>query len=409
MLKLIDLFDEEFTDVKFDKKLAKALYDFQIGFVNKNEEHMMFFGGNLLGVQVVRFTPSDYNNFFDNILGVDVDSIKSKISNESGLNKDWVVSSDEFNLTCLYLVHRFISNKELNDEVSKRAAKDAILILQYKLMSSLLAYFFRYPADPNLAQATYAELSNRFLIKKLGTWGDVFAYRADEIIKSDSIHNSVLKKFNNDDDIVYAINDIQGRLRDMVKNIYAVFSRVHVSGDKINISSNSEISMDGNESLKDKTHSPDIYYKYILSIMTDEYTFIKEELFNIVVQALPGVSPKLLRNTLHWMSVESHGKYKKDIDEYVHAIILYTIEYLYSDGSINKQSRDLISMTIKIRNLYLSSRSSDFELKGIRDVGDKLVKLSMERKISDSSAAIVRTGTILYITLRAFTKHHYHG
>ncbi len=409
MQKLIDIFDDIFKEVKFNKNLARKLYEFQIGFVNKNEEHMIFFGGNLLGVQVVRFNPIDYNAFFDDILEIDVSLLKNRLEKESSLNMDWNVSSDEFNLTSMYIAHKFMTSQYTPGDVGIRAAKDIMLIMQYKLMSSIMAYYFRYPADPNLAQATYAELSNRFLIKKLGTWGNVFSYRADEIIKEDGIHKSTLSKFDNDMDIVHSINDIQGRLRDMVKNIYVVFDRINVSGDKIKISSNSEISLDGSEVLKDKTHSPDIYYKYILSVMSDEYTFIKEELFNIVVQSLPGVSPKLLRHALQWMSTESHGKHKADVEEFLHGVILYTIEYLYSDGSILKQSRDLINLTVKIRNLYLASRSVDFELKKIRDLGEKLVKESGEKKISEAAVSNIRTGIILYITLRAFTKHHYHG
>mgnify|MGYP000662071918 CR=1 FL=1 len=50
------VFERVCEHVKFDVALAQRVIEFQIAFVNKNEEHMAFFGGNLTGVHVVRFT-----------------------------------------------------------------------------------------------------------------------------------------------------------------------------------------------------------------------------------------------------------------------------------------------------------------------------------------------------------------
>ncbi len=407
-IKLIDIFEELCRDIRFDKKLASEFYKYQIGFVNKNEEHVLFFGGNLLGVQVLRFTDSDYNTLFDDILNVDPNVLKEMIKEDPNINQNFVVSSDEFNLTCFYAAHKFLTSKYLDDKTRLRAAKDVMLIYQYRIMSSLLYHYFRYPADPDIAQATYANLSNRFLIKKLGSWQELFNYRADEIVREDGLHKHVLSKFDNDGDIVNMVNDTQGRIRDIVKNIYAEFKKVHVSGERIDVSSSTEITLDGKDVIRDKIHGPDIYSKYILSLIADEHTFIKEELFSIVVQAMPGVNIRMFRSMLEWMSIESHSHHGKDIEKFIHQVLLYTIEYLYTDGSILKQTRDLVALTINIRNLYLASRSSDMELQEIRDLGTKIIKHSMP-SIGSAMVSSVRTSIILYIALRAFTKHYYHG
>ena len=57
--------------VNFDRALAKRLSGFQTGFVAKNEEHMAFFGGNLTGAHIVRFTSQDRDKFFIDIVNVD--------------------------------------------------------------------------------------------------------------------------------------------------------------------------------------------------------------------------------------------------------------------------------------------------------------------------------------------------
>ena len=54
-LTLLEAFTELFGHIKFDEALAKGLYNYQVGYVTQNREHMEFFGGNLLGVNIVRF------------------------------------------------------------------------------------------------------------------------------------------------------------------------------------------------------------------------------------------------------------------------------------------------------------------------------------------------------------------
>ncbi len=406
-MRLVEILDEIFKDVKFNKDLAKRFYQFQIGFVNKNEEHMLFFGGNLLGVQVVRFLPSDYNNFFNVLLDVDSEKLKHDIEHKSTINTDFKVSSDEFNIACFYCMYRFLNSPYLSPNERERAATDACLIYQYKITCSLLAHYFRYPVDPDIAQATYASLSNRFLIKKLGSWGEVFNYRCEEILREDGLHYHIFKNFSDDKAITYVIADTQGRIRDMLKNITAEFKKVHVSGERIDVSSSTDITLDGNEIIKDKIHGPDIYVRYVMSVMADEYTFIKEELFAIVVQALPGINSRLFRTTLQWFSEQSHGKYSKEIDQFIRQVLIYTIEYLNRDGKLLQKTRDILDLTINIKNLYLASRSTDMELKEIRDNGSNLIAV-ISPTSSESVVSNIRTGVILYLTLRAFTKHYYH-
>jgi hypothetical protein len=407
-ISLRDVLDPLFEEIKFDQKKARAFYEFQVGFVNKNEEHMVFFGGNLLGVNVVRFTAADYNKFFDAVVGVDAGKIIAAIKSDKNINQDFKVVSDELNIISFYCAYRFLTSPYLDDKAKKRAATDAILIYQYRIISSLLAHYFKYPADPDIAQATYAALSGRYLIKKLGSWQEVFNYRCEEILREDTIHSHILLNFNDDSKIIYLISDTQGRIRDMVKNIYAEFKTVHVSGQRIDTTSLNDISLDGQEIIRDKIKTPDIYEKYIMSVLSDQYTFIKEELIDVIKQVMPAVSIKLFRGALQWLSIESHANHRKLVESFVKEVLLYTIEYLQKNGSLIKQSRDLVFLLSQIRNLYLSSRSSDLYLKSIRDTGSTLIQL-YRKDLGEAQISAIRTSVILYICLRAFTKHHYHG
>jgi len=123
---------------------------------------------------------------------------------------------------------------------------------------------------------------------------------------------------------------------------------------------------------------------------------------------MPAVSVKLFRGSLEWLSIEAHGNNRKLVESFVKEVLLYTIEYLQKNGSLIKQSKDLIFLLSQIRNLYLSSRSTDSYLKEIRESGSTLINL-YRKDLGEAQISAIRTSVILYICLRAFTKHHYHG
>ncbi len=407
-LTIKELLDDSYRHLVFDNNLAKELYRYQVGFVNKNSEHMEFFGGNLLGVHIVRFTEKDSNRFFNDILDIDNFDLKDQIDNLPGINPSWKVSSDPFNLTCVYLIHRFLTNKVLPQDVSQRAAIDVGLILNYKYITSLLAGYFKYPADPKIAQAVYAGLSNRYLIKKLGNWQEVMLYRAKELIEPESIWLKTLKTFTPDKDIVDMVNDTQGRIRDMVKNITAEFMTAHAAGEKILSNSNMGLDGDGEEVIKDKVHGPEMYQNYLLSVMADENSFIREELINVVCKVMAGMQVRNFRNTLFWLSRNAHDTKHEMVEKFVRNVLIYSIDYLSSHGYLLRDSKDLAGIVSKLKNLYLSSRSSDSDLAEIRDTGMLMVSEACG-KTSAQAAAAIRTGIILYICIRAFTKHYYAG
>lgn len=403
-----EFFDDVFRKVVFDANLCRELYKFQVGFVNKNSEHMEFFGGNLLGVQVVRFTERDMNRFFNDILSLDQYEIKEQLDELPGINPSWKVSSDAFNMTCVYMIHRFTVEKVLPKEIAERGARDVGLILNYRYMTSLMAGYFKYPADPKIAQAVYANLSNRYLIKRLGNWQEVFAYRTTEFLDPTGLWSKTLTDFTPDKDVVDMVNDTQGRIRDMVKNITAEFMNAHAAGEKIHNSSNVGLDGDGEEVVKDRVHGPEMYQNYLLSVMADENSFIREELINLICKVMAGMQVRNFRNTLFWLSRNAHDTHHATVEKFVRNVLIYSIDYLSRHGYLLRDSKDLAGVVSKLKNLYLSSRSSDPELAEIRDEGFKMVQEACG-KTSAQAAAAIRTGVILYICIRAFTKHYYAG
>lgn len=400
------IFDHHFSRVQFNHSLALALYRFQIGFVNKNHEHMAFFGGNLTGVQVVRFSDKDFKVFFDDILKVDRDSLETQIKTIDAIDENWKIAGDLFNLTCMYLIHRFLISDRLSNNQRKQAVMDVGLLFNYRCISALLAHYFRYPTDRKTAEATYAALSQRFLIKKLGNWQEVMAYRAASLVEEESIHLKTLTAFDNDTLIVYAISDSQGRVRSLMKYIYREFIKVHESGEKFTSVSGAGVDIDGTEIIKDRIHGLENYTNYVLTTLSDRNSFVKEDLVDLISKMIHTVQRKHLVTALEWLSDNRLSHHNKEIEELVRLVMVHSYHYLLNNSTVLKDSRDISSILIKLRGIYISSRSNDPELLTLRDVGNNLVVKAVG-KVNEQMVASIRTSMFLYICLRAYTKHHY--
>lgn len=395
------VFDEHFSHVKFDSKLAKAIYQFQIGYVNSNHEHIQFFGSNLLGVHVVRFKDSDVNRFYNEVLDVDFIDLSADIRKLDSINHEWKVTGDILNLTLMYVIHRFLSSDTMSGDARDRAAYDTALIFFYRCAAALISYFFKYPSDPKIAQMAYANLSNKFLIKKLGSWHKVMDYRAKDLTDKKAIHYKNLLTFKDDDVTIYAISDSQGRIRDLIKNYYAVFEAVRVSGETITSTSGTYMDADGEETIKEKTKSVEAYVAYMRNIVSDKRTFLKEDLINIVLNINANTSFRIVKNTIAWLSDNAgSAKHSKLVDEFVSLTVVQSM-FMVQNNMDSKHLRDYPYILVTLKNLYLSTRTTDPEIERIRELGIKIIHEANGKGISDALAFATRTSIILYLTLRA--------
>lgn len=404
---IIEVFDEHFSHLKFNQHLATLVYRFQVWFVNKNEEHMAFFGGKLLGVQVVRFTSQDFSRFFDEVANIDPSRIKNDILHDVDDIKDnFKVAGDVFSLTCFYFIYRFLNSPLLDEKKRQRAAMDCALICQYRWIAALIRDYFIFPADPKLAQATYANLSDRYIIKKVGSWQEVMCYRAERLLSDDGIHKQTLHRFNDDLAIIYAVEDTQGRIRDMVKNIYGEMMKASRSGEKIHTTGSTAIDADGADIIKDRIHGVDSYITYILMTIPDRGSFIKSELVAVISQVMHTMQERGFVKVLEWMSdnISTHP----EIEALVRSVLIHSFNYLLDHGHVLKNTKDLAGLLVRLKGVYVSSRSTDTDLLQLRTTGTELIANAIG-KTNEQTVAAIRTGIFLYICLRSYTKHHYTG
>ncbi len=400
------VFDDECKDLVIDKQFVDRLMAYTHGFVTANEDHINFFGGNLLGVETVRFKPSDRDQWFDDVLECDDLSLNNRIKSLPTINTSFHVSSDIMNLSTLWLLHA-IERSKLDAKTKHIAQIEVMLALHYKLLTSLMSEYFKYPADKSVALATYAALSKKFALRAAGSWSALLLQRAEDIIGPTSIHRKrgCIDRFDNDDLLVKMINDIQGRIREVVKKITKVFYRIRDKDARINTSS-SIITLDGDTLVRDKTNALVDYKRYIHQVVPDSASFIRDELVSVVCDAMYTMPERLLRQGLQYMSDNYFVKSEQFIIELIDETLVHAFEFIHDNKDIINYNADLAGLVTKIRAVYMSARSTDPSLILMRELGEKITVKSTHSH-NATVVASVRTGLLLYIVIRTLAMKHY--
>lgn len=402
-LDLKETFDKHFAHVKFDPKLAKQFYHLQVGFVNKNQDHMDFFGGVLTGVQRVRFTSLEINQILETILRLDVQKLKRDFEHSEGIVASRKIAGDLLNFVFVYTAHRFYTSELLSKENREKAVVDIIILSSMRSLAALMVRDFQTLVDPRLAERVYARMSNRFILKKLGSWQRYLVYRGNSVLDEDYPHKKTMVNFDPPQAVVDWAVDVHNRVKETLKDIYGIIMETHGEGDKLKAGSLSGIDMEGNEVVVDKTTGLQTRIDYVLQVLPDANTFSKHELIKLVSKANPTTGETYLERTLHWLSEFYFTDDHKLIEKIVVDSLTLCYSYLEDENYIRSHAKDLGFLLVKLKNMIMSSRSSNETLIALREIGLVPVEASAETSNPQLMASI-RTSMILYIFIRAYTK-----
>ncbi len=399
------VFENLAGDLRMDKRLAKAVSDFERGFVNYNEDHVKFFGGYTMGVNKMRFRGADRENWFENVLQIDPLVLDEAIDALPTVNSEWVRASDGMNLSCAWLAYAFLNSTILPQADRHEAAVQVIQIMLYKFMGSLMAHNFKYTADEGSMEAMYKELNYKFAIKKAGSWGVLLRERAEELLSPRSTHRRVFEKFDVDEDVIKMINDTQSRLRQIVKTMNRVFYDVRARGVKIG-TSKSVLDIDGESVLLDKTKRYTSHIRYVHEVLGDRNSFIRKELVDVITDMMPTMPPRPFQETLEWMSLNHRNTKHPEVEKLVDEVLIYAFDLMASNRSTLAKQNGLGPLLTRLRALYMASRMADATLLDCKAMAEKIVVQATGSR-SASTVASVRTGVQLYIVLRSMAKSYF--
>jgi hypothetical protein len=396
-------FDSYCRDLKIDSKLSQNIRAYDATFVTKNSDHISFFGSGLLGVYPIKWLDADRDRWFDDVLEADDLGLSEDIFNLPSVDRNHKVASDVTNLSFVYLIHK-LHNSELTDTMIKDASISVIRILHYKFISSILSAYFKYVADEAVAKEAYSSLSQKFDIKRLGTWGALINARAEHLISKDSIHvrRGTFDKMDDDEDVQYVLTDTQSRIRELIKVYTGVFHAVRAEDGRV-ISTSNVLQVEDGMVIRDVRRAYNQYHTYIKKIIVDDTDFIRYDLVKVIEDAIPSIDPKVFSLCLQYLSANYLDKRRSYVAEFVDDSMMYAFEFMFQR---RMKTSDLAAVLTRLRSMYTGSRINDSEILKLRSVGDKIVREASHRKHSVPTAP-ERTGLLLYIILRALTMNHW--
>lgn len=399
------VYDDLCADLTIDNYLIDRVRRYKLGFINKNEDHIAFFGGNLLGVEIVRHTKIDRDVFFEDVLGISEHDTRQRIIQTPLIESDFARLSDPYNTAALYLIHRIHTSSKLSLKAKEQGKIDAFYMLQVKLFTSLLSHWYDKPASIEEAKATYASLDLKWGIKKAGSWDAWFTQRAEDFLQPNAIHARVVTHYAPDSRVTYAVTEPQDRLREVVKKIFQVHMDIRRNGGRIRTTT-STLVIDGELMVKSNLDNNKRYVTYIQSVMNDPNTFIREEVVTLVRELVSTASEKLLWDLLKWVCEAHKGRTKVPTNELSEELVLHAIEYIQVNRIDIKSVDNMAVLVSKLKDLYGASRMKDTGLIKARGYAEDIVKKSKLSK-SDSQIASLRTALELYIVVRALTMNYY--
>lgn len=399
-MSIKSVFDKFCGSLKIDNRFVSSVLTFEKNFVNKNEDHIRFFGNGLLSTEV-KWLPSDTNRYFSEILNADEEELQKALYNEESVNPEHKVASNAFNLSITYLVYRSL-NSSLSQKQKDDVAVKLLSILQYKFLSSILNYFFRYGVNPQIAQRTYESMNYKYDLRTYRTWYNLCEAKSILMVSKQGLHYQTFIRYQDDDDIQYILSDIQTRARSTIKNITELYYQVRSEGTGISVTS-SLMEMEGELGVRDLKRNSSQYRRYLEGIIGDSTSFVRQNLVDIVAEANPSGSLNYFQETLNYLSSIYNDPKEKKVQEFVRRTLDFSFQ-LVSDKGINQNNLSEVMLTIK--GAINSSRNTSREVVYLRTEGDKLVRRAIGKK-PPYPVSGERTAVILYMVLRAMTMNYY--
>lgn len=390
-----DIFDNMADDLVINQRWASTLKRYVHGFASKNNDHLDFFNSPFLGTHRVVFKTSDRVEFFNDIIDLDEVRLRDELIKTRWINKDFKVSSEPFNLSIVYLCHR-VWISDLPKNTKEECLIYLIMLFHYRILTSIMNYYFGYLVKPNVATTAYNKLSLKFDIKRYGSWNELFKARAEFIISPKTgIHFDTFTKMDNDKRIVYMVNDMESRLKGVVNDYTQVLYEIKDSVDLVETESGLAV-LDGELNIKDVQKRETRYKNYIGNVLNDKNSFFKQELVTYAAKAIPRTDEDKLEMIIRdFPSQYSHQKGEK-YREFVEDVTTHLFEYLAGN---NIRHGDIKNVFFKMRGAYTSSKSSNALLLKLRNNGDEIVKTMTGIK-TEIKITSLRTSLMLYIVLR---------
>lgn len=405
---LKELFDTYFKHVKFDKALAVDFRDYLSEFITRNDQHVRFFGGTLVGVYKCVFTPADKNRLWGNILEIDRLDFASSYQALPSIDRNHKVERDETNMLFLYLLYRFKKDGKLNEAAYIQVATIILMISQIKFITSMINWDYKYTVDKDLAITVNNQLSRKFILRRYDSWKEVLTYRAHSWITDTDRKGwgriaPVLRTFGDDGECKAIVVGIHGKCNATRIAYNKVFHDVYENEQTIQ-SRSMMGEVEGDAAFLDKVSVINGYVDYGLQTCRNKDQLIKDDLVSIVLANSAGVTYKSLFMALKYIAQNVDNRKTPQVRLFVERSLVFCLNYMRREKI---DPSHLLTVFKSVKGGISSARSADKLLLDCREAGDFVVEQAINANKLSHTFTAIRTSLTMYVLLRALTRKHY--
>jgi len=402
MKNIREAFDTHLKDLKIDGAFLKKVKAFQQYFLTKNDDHLHFFAEPLVGVYNIRWTTKETEMWWQDICEVDGEEVNDDYLSVPEVNPKFEISGKAINMLFLYLVYRIGVSPYLKDKEKEEGKMMVISCLQYKFVSSIHTNNFRLAlADKSLALETYNRLSKKFDLKEAKSWKALIEIRGTYFIDERGVYGKAMKDFTDSKRLIDMVNDVKGRLN---KTFVAIMKEFYIAKDEGSrvYSTSSTLQLE-DLVVKDLVRQQTTYIRYIQRIAGQPETFIKKELVGVVISSMKAIDEDFFAEVLAFFTQHFDDVKFKYLNEVVETVINYTFEFMREE---NLSVRDSFLIANRIRQNFMSGKTSDDKLSKVKKLVDKMIH-TLNPKTKRMVITSERVSLMMYIVLRALFMSHY--
>jgi hypothetical protein len=376
--------------------------------------HPLTFDGTMIGVDPILFSQSDYNALFD-IFKISIKDVEKAIKNTQSIDKNFIVTSDPFNLLCMWLVHLapiYIKDKRICHEFSMNILR----YLHYKFFCSVVNNSFRHGANRGVMEATINSLTKKSDIIRYESWRVLIDTHCERVLDpKDRLYTTILTA-SPDDKYIKVLAEIQNSIRRKIVIVAQAYYLNSSEGNSVKSMSSISENAEGEKIIAQSASVIDSAQAAMVIEVLNPNVFVQDSLVKDVAEIYSNISERMLKIALLKINEEaviqqSSRKFDKvDISNGevtyigIRALILEIIRLMVSicrTKGVNLGSRVKVFKTV--RDAYGSSRTTDPDILAVKRSIAQIID-PYELTTNESSKSALRLAVISYIVYRTILK-----
>lgn len=365
--------DELFKDIVFDSTLINRIATNNIDFITTNDDIRDMMGGKLIGCYDFTYTHYHKALFYTNVFDMEYDDVRDAIKKITTIPSTFKISRDDINLTCFYVVHRFMKSNKLSKQEKDRGCIEILNYFGYRCLVNISSDYWQYPIDVGKATTLSESLSRSFYITEFKNWNEYVHKRSEVYMKGNYVKNII--ELTNDKKIPNSINDLFNRYKDTIKKIYAEFDRLE-SDNIIQTSRNVVTDLEGRDVLLDRMNDPRSYVDKVLNAMVSNDMFIRRDIVEVSSTIVTSISQDQLSECLDLILKysNSRGNKLKEVQLFITDFITDMLSYLQERKMFINNNANVVEIVNVIVGNILYSRGTGISITKLKDRGEVLIK-----------------------------------